>query len=103
MPPAALEPAVDAGETTTVAWVQPAQALQQHADGAFPMEFATVNTVRSLLPFAGRDVAALLAYAAAQHALPPLHPRLLLDAQRHVTGVRLPGGAGYTTPDGDAP
>lgn len=101
--PAAQAPSVDAGETTTLAWVAPAQALQQHAAGDFPMEFATVSTVRSLLPFAGGDVDALLAHAAAQRALPPLHPRLVLDAQRQVTGVRLPGEDGYDALDGDGP
>lgn len=101
--PAGQVPTVDAGETTTLAWVAPALALQQHAERAFPMEFATVNTVRSLLPFAGHDVNALLAHAAAQRALPPLHPRLVLDAQRQVTGVRLPDDAGYTELDGDGP
>lgn len=101
--PAAQVPAVDAGETTSLAWVAPALALQQHAERAFPMEFATVSTVRSLLPFAGRDVNALLAHAAAQRALPPLHPRLVLDGQRQVTGVRLPGDAGYAALDGDGP
>lgn len=101
--PTAQVPSVDAGETTTLAWVAPPHALQQHSNGAFPMEFATVSTVRSLLPFAGRDVATLLTHAAAQRALPPLHPRLVLDAQRQVTAVRLPGQAGYDTLDGDGP
>jgi 8-oxo-dGTP pyrophosphatase MutT (NUDIX family) len=101
--PAGQVPTVDAGETTTLAWVAPAQALQQHAEGAFPMEFATVSTVRSLQAVAARGVAALLAHAAAQAALPALHPRLVLDGQRRVTGVRLPGEAGYDALDGDGP
>ena len=99
--PSEQEPSVDAGETTTLAWMPPAQALQQHVQGAFPMEFATVRMVQTLLPFAERGVNALLSHSAAQRALPPLHPRLVLDATRHVTGVRLPGDAGYATLDGD--
>lgn len=88
-------PEVDAGETTTLAWVHPPQALAAHASGDFPMEFATVRTVESLQPFAQRPVQALLDHAASQARLPPLHPRLRLDAQRHILGVLLPGQAGY--------
>jgi 8-oxo-dGTP pyrophosphatase MutT (NUDIX family) len=99
--PAQQVPAVDAGETTTLAWASPAHALAQHAHGAFPMEFATVATVRSLLPFATRGVQAVLDHAAALPALPPLHPRLVLDATRRVIGIRLPGEAGYEQLDGD--
>lgn len=91
--PAGQAPAVDAGETTTLAWVQPAQALQTHVQGGFPMEFATLTTVQSLQPFA--SAGALLAHAAAQTTLPPLHPRLQLDAQGRVQGVLLPGQPGY--------
>ena len=101
--PPGQEPSVDAGETTTLAWVSPTQALQQHAEGAFPMEFATVATVQSLRPFAERDVDALLGHAAAQRTLPPRHPRLVLDAARCITGVRLPGEVGYAVLDGDGP
>jgi hypothetical protein len=59
------------------------------------MEFATVSTVQSLRPFA--SAAALLAHAAAQLQLPPLHPRLRLDAEGQVAGVLLPGQPGYDT------
>jgi len=88
-------PEVDAGETTTLAWVHPPQALAAHAKGEFPMEFATVRTVESLQPFAGRPVQALLDHAASQASLPPLHPRLRLDAERRILGVLLPGQPGY--------
>lgn len=92
-------PEVDAGETTTLAWVNPAQALAAHALKEFPMEFATVSTVRQLQPFA--DAAALLAHAAAQTALPPLHPRLKLSAEGKPAGVLLPGQTGYDDLWGD--
>lgn len=89
--PADQVPTVDAGEATTLAWAHPPAALEAHARGEFPMEFATVSTVRSLQPFAGGGVAALLAHAAALRDLPPLQPRLKLDAEGHILGVALPG------------
>lgn len=91
--PAGQVPEVDAGETTTLAWVHPAQALDAQSRGEFQMEFATISTVQSLRPF--DSAAALLAYAAAQASLPPLHPRLRIDGQRRVVGVLLPGQQGY--------
>jgi len=91
--PAGQVPEVDAGETTTLDWVRPAAALAARAQGGFPMEFATVQTVESLRPFA--SAAELLADAAAQTHLPPLHPRLRCDARGHVLGVLLPGEPGY--------
>jgi len=93
--PAGQQPEPDAGETTALAWVAPLDALQRHAQDAFPMEFATVQTMQSLRPFAAADVAALLGHAASQRHLPALHPRLLLDAQGFVSGVVLPGQPGY--------
>ena len=91
--PAGQVPEVDAGETTTLAWVHPPAALAALARGEFPMEFATISTVESLRSFS--SVAALLAHAAAQTSLPPLHPRLKLDAEGRMAGVLLPGQAGY--------
>ena len=91
--PAGQVPEVDAGETTTLAWVNPAAALADHAGGGFPMEFATVSTVQSLRPFA--SAAALLAHAAALPSLPPLHPRLKRGADGRIAGVLLPGQPGY--------
>lgn len=101
--PQGQTPRPDAGETTTLEWVAPRSALASHAAGGFPMEFATVATVRSLLPFADATVQAVLEHAAAQRALPPLHPRLRLDAARHVVGVLLPDEPGYDELDGDGP
>lgn len=92
-------PEVDAGETTTLAWVNPGQALDAHGRREFPMEFATVSTVRQLQPFA--DAAALLAHGAAQTALPPLHPRLKLSPEGKPAGVLLPGQPGYDALWGD--
>ncbi len=88
-------PEVDAGETTTLAWVHPPTALSALARGEFPMEFATVQTVKSLLPFAEAGTSALLAHAAALTSLPPLHPRVRFDANGRIAGLLLPGEAGY--------
>jgi ADP-ribose pyrophosphatase YjhB (NUDIX family) len=96
-------PRPDAGETTTLEWVAPAAALAAQAGGGFPMEFATIATVRSLLPFADRTVADVLAHASAQRALRAVHPRLRLGAERTVVGVLLPGEPGYDALDGDGP
>lgn len=94
-------PEVDAGETTTLCWVHPPQALQAHSQGEFPMEFATVSTVRSLSPLATGTVQALLDHAAALQQLPPLHPRLKLDGEGRIRGVLLPGEPGYDQALGD--
>ncbi|MES2101290.1 MAG: hypothetical protein V4569_15790 [Pseudomonadota bacterium] len=99
--PAGQVPEVDAGETTTLAWVHPPAALAALERGEFPMEFATVRTVESLLPFGASGVAALLARAAAHASLPPLHPRLRRDADGRIAGVLLPGQPGYDEAVGD--
>lgn len=93
--PAGQVPTVDEGETTTLAWVQPAAALAARGRGEFQMEFATVSTVQSLQPFT--TVSALLDHAAGQMALPAIHPRLLLGPDGKITGVLLPDQPGYDT------
>lgn len=99
--PAGQVPEVDAGETTTLAWVHPPQALADHARGDFAMEFATIAILRSLDAHARGSVQALLDHAAQQPALPAVHPRLQLDAQDHILAVLLPGEAGYAQARGD--
>ena len=101
--PAGQVPRPDEGETTTLEWQAPRAALAAQAAGTFQMEFATVATVRSLLPFAERAVADVLAHAAALTHIAPVHPRLLLDAAQRIVGVRLPGEAGYDALAGDGP
>ncbi len=95
--PVGQEPSVDAGETTTLAWVHPPAALAARQRGEFQIEFATVQTVESLLPFATTGVQALLAHAAKHTHLPPVHPRLKLNEAGCIAGVVLPGQAGYET------
>ena len=99
--PVGQQPQPDEGETTTLEWVVPRRALQAQAAGNFQMEFATLSTVRSLLPFGDRDVQAILDHAAALTHLPTLHPRVRLDESRRVIGVLLPGEAGYAELEGD--
>jgi len=101
--PAGQVPRPDEAETTTLEWIAPRAALDAHAAGTFQMEFATVTTVRSLLPFAERGVHDILAHAAALRELRPVHPRLRLDAQERIVGVLLPGQAGYDELAGDGP
>lgn len=95
--PVGQEPSVDEGETTTLAWVHPPAALAARERGEFQIEFATVQTVESLLPFAQRGVQSVLAFAAARTQLPPVHPRLKLNAEGCIAGVVLPGQPGYET------
>ena len=93
--PAGQQPEVDAGETTTLAWVHPPTALAACAGGGFPMEFATRSVLQTLAPFAGRRVQALLDHAAALDSVPTVHPRLQVDAGGGGIGVLLPGQPGY--------
>jgi 8-oxo-dGTP pyrophosphatase MutT (NUDIX family) len=95
--PVGQVPSVDEGETTTLAWVHPPAALAARQRGEFQIEFATVQTVESLLPFAQTGVQALLRHAAARTHLPPVHPRLKLDEHGCIAGVLLPGQPGYET------
>ena len=93
--PQGQTPEVDAGETTTLAWVHPPDALAARERGEFQMEFATVRTVESLLAFAGSGVDALMRHAGAVASLPTNHPRLRIDSERRILGVMLPGEPGY--------
>lgn len=96
-------PRPDERETTTLEWIAPRSALEAHAAGALQMEFATVATVRSLLPFAEGRVQQILGHAAALRQLHPVHPRLKVDADRRIVGVLLPGEPGYDALEGDGP
>jgi len=101
--PQGQQPRPDDAETTHLEWIAPESGLSAHATGAFPMEFATVATVRSLLPFAGRPVQELIAHAGAGHRLPAVHPRVRVGADGRIQGVLLPGEPGYDELPGDGP
>ena len=88
-------PTVDAGETTTLAWVHPPAALAVPGTGDFPMEFATVAIVRSLLPFASGRAQALLDHAAALPRIDTVQPRLKVNEAGQIVGVMMPGQPGY--------
>ena len=90
--PPGQEPAIDEGETITAVWMNPARALAAHADAALPLEFATVRTLQSLLPFA--STMSLMTAARRPRKLQAIHPRVA----RTLAGVRrvlLPHDAGY--------
>lgn len=91
--PAGQHPEVDAGETTALAWVDPAQVLQP--EGGVPLEFATRSVLQTLLPFAADGQAALLRHAEGLRDLAPVHPRLDFGPDSSVRGVVMPGDAGY--------
>jgi len=59
--PPGQEPAVDERETITLVWANPADALARHARDELALEFATLRTLKSLLPF--DSAAALLEQA----------------------------------------
>lgn len=101
--PEGQEPRPDEGETVTLEWVAPVEALAAQAACGFQMEFATRSVVKTLLPFVGANVQAVLDHAAALTSLPPLHPRLRLDETRRVVAVVLPGEPGYEQLEGDGP
>ncbi len=88
-------PQVDAGETTELTWIDPRTALAEQRAGRFPLEFATLRTVESLLPFAAAGADALIAHAAAQTVLPVLQPRLQRDGTGRVIGILMPDQPGY--------
>jgi 8-oxo-dGTP pyrophosphatase MutT (NUDIX family) len=94
-------PEVDAGETTTLAWVHPPQALADHKRGEFAVEFATISILKSLDPYARGSVQALLDHAARLPSVPSIHPRLKLDGEGRMVGVMLPGQPGYDDAIGD--
>jgi hypothetical protein len=95
--------AADLAETTALSWIHPAAALAAHARGEFQMEFATVTTVRSLLPWADAGVRELLAHAASLRELPAVHPRLRRSLDGKIVGVVLPGEPDYAALGGPWP
>lgn len=93
--PPGQQPTVDECETITLVWVNPADALAQHAKAELPLEFATRCTLASLLPF---DSAAALMryarYARAPREMATVHPRVARTAGGE-RRVLLPQDAAY--------
>lgn len=91
--PPAQEPLHDDKETIASLWVRPADALGRWGDGELQMFPPTVASLRYLEPFA--DVATALADAEAMDVPEQILPRLLLDDDGGVRGIRLPTDDDY--------
>ena len=91
--PEAQEPLHDDKETIASLWVRPADALQRFADGELNMFPPTIAALRFLAGSANVDAA--LAASRAVGVPPMILPRMLLDADGKVRGVKLPGDDGY--------
>jgi 8-oxo-dGTP pyrophosphatase MutT (NUDIX family) len=91
--PDAQEPLHDDGETIASRWVRPADAIRMWRDGELQMFPPTVASLRFLEPC---PTAAAAMVAAASVGVPPtIVPRIVLDSDGRIAGVRLPGEDGY--------
>ncbi len=91
--PEAQEPLHDGGETIDSLWVRPADALDRWRAGDLQMFPPTVANLEWLGSYGDADDA--LAGAEALGIPSPILPRMLTDADGNVTGIALPGDAGY--------
>jgi 8-oxo-dGTP pyrophosphatase MutT (NUDIX family) len=91
--PAMQEPLHDDKETIASLWVRPDDALAMARSGELGMMPPTIASMRFLARFP--DVASALAAAEAASGPPVRIPRLVLDADGRVRGVRLPDEDGY--------
>jgi 8-oxo-dGTP pyrophosphatase MutT (NUDIX family) len=89
--PPGQHPAHDDRETIATAWVNPADALEQHKAGQFEMIFPTIKNLEAISRF---DKAAdLLSAAAAIDTVVTVLPRVVNDD--HGLRILLPGDEGY--------
>jgi 8-oxo-dGTP pyrophosphatase MutT (NUDIX family) len=92
------EPLHDDVETIASRWVRPADALELWRAGELQMFPPTVAALEFLLPHS--DVAGVIAAAAAVGVPPVTTPRIVVDDDGRVIGVRRPGEPGYeSTPE----
>ena len=91
--PAAQVPLHDDKETIASLWVRPAHALQMHVDGELQMFPPTIASLEFLV--AHVDVNAAIAASSAVGVPLPIEPRLVLDEDGRVVGIRRPGDEGY--------
>jgi hypothetical protein len=84
-------PAHDDRETIATAWVNPADALEQHRAGQFEMIFPTIKNLEAITRF--ETAGALLAAAAAIDEVVTVLPRVITDD--HGLRILLPGDEGY--------
>lgn len=89
------EPLHDDKETIASLWVRPADALDMWRAGELQMFPPTVASLEFLLPHADVDAAVA---AAEQVGIPPVvTPRIVVDDDGRVLGIRRPGDADYET------
>ncbi|MFZ8998253.1 MAG: NUDIX hydrolase [Ilumatobacteraceae bacterium] len=87
------EPLHDDVETIASRWVRPVEALELWRAGELQMFPPTVAALEFLLPHS--DVSTVVAAAAAVGIPPVITPRIVLDAEGRITGIRRPGDDGY--------
>jgi 8-oxo-dGTP pyrophosphatase MutT (NUDIX family) len=93
--PEVQEPLHDDKETIASLWVRPVDALRMHADGELQMFPPTIASLEFLLPHA--TTADAVVAAAAVGVPVPVEPRILLDDEGRVRGIRRPGDDGYAS------
>ena len=91
--PEAQEPLHDDKETIASLWVRPSDALQRLADGELSMFPPTIASLRFLA--GASDVDEALAASEAVGVPPMILPRMMIDDEGKVRGVKLPGQDGY--------
>ncbi len=91
--PTVQEPLHDDSETIASLWVRPGDAIEQWKNGDLQMFPPTVASLRFLEPHA---TAADAMAAAEEVGVPtPVIPKVVLDAEGRVAGVKLVGDEGY--------
>lgn len=93
--PVSQDPLHDDKETIASRWVRPVDALELWRDGELSMFPPTVASVRFLGGF--DSVADVMTASAALGVPSPTMPRIVLDDDEGVVGVRLPDDDGYAT------
>ncbi len=91
--PLEQEPLHDDGETIASLWVRPADAIEQWKNGDLQMFPPTVASLRFLQPHA--TAADAMVAAEAVGVPTPIIPKVVLDADGRVAGVKLGGDEGY--------
>lgn len=91
--PAEQEPLHDDSETIASLWVRPADAIAQWKAGDLQMFPPTVAALRFLEPHATSAEAMVASKAVGIPA--PIAPKIVLDADGKVRGVKLAGDEGY--------
>ncbi len=91
--PSEQEPLHDDNETIASLWVRPADAIAMWEAGELQMFPPTVASLRFLEPCA--TAAEAMVAAAAVGVPAPIVPRVVVDGDGRVAGVKIPGDDGY--------